>query len=278
VLTIREHYSRRIVLKSRAVLTKHDWRSEVLLCFPFMEPTPIVASARQRAREAVTADILAEARRQLAVEGAASLSLRSVARSLGMASSAIYRYIPSRDELLTALIVEGYNSLGEVAEAAAAQKRGTGKQFRSVCRIVREWAVAHPHEYGLLYGTPVPGYRAPELTVGPASRVILVITGLVVDAYAADELLVHDDPPVSRAMTIAARRIGAAVMPDVPLTVVARTTTVWALLFGQISFEVFGRWGDVLFDTDAAFEQAVSDMAYLLGLPADGERRSSSTK
>jgi AcrR family transcriptional regulator len=237
-----------------------------------MEPTPIVASARQRAREAVKADILAEARRQLAVDGAASLSLRSVARSVGMASSAIYRYVPSRDELLTALIVEGYNSLGEVAEAAAAQARGIAKRFRSVCRVVREWAVAHPHEYGLLYGTPVPGYRAPELTVGPASRVILVIAGLVVDAHRAGELTVHSEPPVSRAMTIAARRIGEAVMPDVPLTVVARATTVWALLFGQISFEVFGRWGDVLFEADAAFDQAVTDMGYLLGLPADGGR------
>jgi AcrR family transcriptional regulator len=240
-----------------------------------MGSTPIVANARQRAREAVTADILAEARRQLAVDGAASLSLRSVARSLGMASSAVYRYVPSRDELLTALIVEGYNSMGEVAEAAAATAApGPGDRFRSVCRAVRDWALAHPHEYGLLYGTPVPGYRAPELTVGPASRVIMVIAGVVLDAHGAGELSVIDDPPVPGAMTIEARRLGEVVMPGVPLPVVARATTVWALLFGQISFEVFGRWSDVLFDTDAAFDQAMTVMAHLLGLPAAGAPRS----
>jgi AcrR family transcriptional regulator len=84
-----------------------------------METNRTVPSARQRVREAVRADIVAEARRQLAEVGAGALSLRSVARELGMASSAMYRYFPSRDDLLTTLIVEAYDALGEAAELAA---------------------------------------------------------------------------------------------------------------------------------------------------------------
>src|SRR5580692_3150677 len=118
-----------------------------------METKGVVQNARQRVRAAVSADIVAEARRQLAVEGAAALSLRAVARQLGMASSAMYRYFPSRDELLTALIVEGYDALAEVAEAAAATAGTTAyKRFRTVCRAIRGWAFDHPHEYALLYG------------------------------------------------------------------------------------------------------------------------------
>ena len=86
-----------------------------------------------------------------------------------MVSSAIYRYFPSRDDLLTALIVDGYNAIGEVAEQAdAACPAGeyTGR-WLAVCRAVRDWALAHPHEYALVYGSPVPGYQAPQQTIGP---------------------------------------------------------------------------------------------------------------
>ena len=82
--------------------------------------------ARARARMEVTAAIKDEARRQLAAEGAAKLSLRAVARELGMVSSALYRYFPSRDDLLTALIIDAYDSLGESAEAAHAEVADAG--------------------------------------------------------------------------------------------------------------------------------------------------------
>jgi AcrR family transcriptional regulator len=208
----------------------------------------------------------------LAVEGAAALSLRAVARQLGMASSAMYRYFPSRDELLTSLIVEGYDALGEVAEAAAVG--GTNlKRFRTVCRAVRGWALEHPHEYALLYGSPIPGYRAPGLTIGPASRVTLVLTGIVVDAYRAGELTAPDDPPLSRAMAAQARVIGELAMPGVPLAYVARALAVWTMLFGQINFELFGRFEGVVQDTEVLFEHAVTVMAGLLGLPQRGASR-----
>ena len=142
-------------------------------------------TARERARAELTREIKQEARRQLAAHGAQGLSLRAVARELGMVSSALYRYFPSRDELLTALIIDAYDALGDAAEAAdagrpAADIRG---RWAATCHAVRNWALAHPHEYALIYGSPVPGYQAPQATVVPAARIARVAGGLVADAW-----------------------------------------------------------------------------------------------
>ena len=239
-----------------------------------MGTSRVVSNARQRVRVAVSADIVAEARRQLAAEGAAALSLRAVARELGMASSAVYRYFPSRDDLLTALIVEAYNALGEVAEAAATTGGTTYRRFRTVCLAIRGWALEHPHEYALLYGSPVPGYQAPELTIGPASRATLVLTGIVLEAYRAGELSLEEIPAVSKVMAAQARPIGELAMPGVPLPIVARALVVWTLLFGQISFELFGRFEGVVADTEVLFDHTMAVMAGLLGLsPRAGSLR-----
>jgi AcrR family transcriptional regulator len=117
-------------------------------------------TARERVRAELIREITEIARRQLATEGAAGLSLRAVAREMGMVSSAIYRYFPSRDDLLTALIIDGYNAVGtavEKADAAWPAEDYAGR-WLAACRAVREWALAHPHEYALVYGSPVPAY------------------------------------------------------------------------------------------------------------------------
>jgi AcrR family transcriptional regulator len=244
----------------------------------------VVLNARQRARAAVIADIVAEARRQLADVGPGALSLRSVARELGMASSAIYRYVASRDELLTALIVDAYNTLGEVAEVASETDGTTFQRLKTVCRAVRGWALENPQEYGLLYGSPVPGYQAPQETIGPASRVTLVLARLVLDAHLAGELSYPAGDSLGPAMASEAAHVAGtsltgllagvslADMParasrnDVPLATVARALVVWTLLFGQISFEVFGRFDGVVQDAEALFDHTVTIMAELLGL------------
>src|SRR5688500_19893216 len=116
-------------------------------------------SIRARVRAEMIDEIKVIARRHLAADGA-NLSLRAVARDLGVVSSAVYRYFASRDELLTALILDAYDSLGEAAETADAQVgRGDLRgRWLAVCRAVRAWALAQPHQYALIYGTPVPGY------------------------------------------------------------------------------------------------------------------------
>ncbi len=143
-----------------------------------------IAGARQRAHADVRAEIVAAASRQLGTVGAAGLSLRAIARELGMVSSALYRYFASRDELLTALIIEAYDDLGAVAERSIARSRGDAPLARWVeaASAVRRWALDHPQEYALLYGSPVPGYAAPADTIVPGTRVTRALIQIVHDA------------------------------------------------------------------------------------------------
>src|ERR1700754_3406523 len=101
-------------------------------------------TARERVRAEITREITDIARAQLAADGAAALSLRAVARDLGMVSSAVYRYFSSRDELLTALIIDGYNALGAAAERAdgCCPRDDSAGRWRAATRAAREWAVA----------------------------------------------------------------------------------------------------------------------------------------
>jgi len=233
-----------------------------------MPATAPVSSARQRVHAAVREDIIGAAREQLAAAGAASLSLRAVARELGMAPSAMYRYFRSRDELLTALIVEAYDAMGAVAETAAKHGGTPVERFGSVCRALRGWALRHPHEYALLYGTPVPGYHAPELTIDPAQRVARVLGGTLRDAYRAGEITESKIPPISEAMTAQMRPLAEAVMAGIPLPVVARGLAVWSFLFGQISFEVFGRFDGVVTNGEMLFDYAITTMLDMVGMAA----------
>ncbi|WP_369193963.1 TetR/AcrR family transcriptional regulator [Streptomyces djakartensis] len=221
--------------------------------------------ARARARIEVTAAIKDEARRQLAAEGAARLSLRAVARELGMASSALYRYFPSRDDLLTALIIDAYDSLGEAAEAAHAAVADTGPRQRwiAVCEAVRGWALAHPHEYALIYGTPVPGYTAPETTVPAAARVGLLLIGIVRDAHRGTGLAL---PSLPAELRPEAERMAADLAPDLPPGVVTLLVAAWAQLYGLVGFELFGQFHRVVEDREAFFRHAAGQLAQGVGL------------
>lgn len=287
-----------------------------------------IRGARERARIEVTAAIKDEARKQLAAEGAAKLSLRAVARELGMVSSALYRYFPSRDELLTALIVDAYDSVGEAAERAhrraveeateppapgrpsavthrpsavthhpaagkppapvqppatepsasasapasvSASRSASGSRrpgahlarWVTVACAVRDWALAHPHEYALIYGSPVPGYTAPQATIGPASRVPFVLMAVVEDAQRQEGLAL---PPLSEELRPEAERLAADLAPGLPPAVVAPFVTAWAQLFGLVSFEIFGQFNNVVEAREVFFRQAVTELARTVGL------------
>lgn len=221
---------------------------------------------RARARAELVAAIKAAARRQVAAKGAPALSLRAVARELGMVSSALYRYFPSRDDLLTALIIDAYDDLGAAAEAAAAAASAepVRARWRAVCHAIRDWARAHPHEYALLYGSPVPGYRAPEETVAHAARVAIVLAGVLRDGAArggahatafADGADAGLDPDVRSGFL--------AGLPDDAIT---RGLLVWSELFGLISFELYGHLVGSVADYDAFFARAVDLMAEFVGV------------
>lgn len=220
------------------------------------------AGARARVRAELTREIAEVARRHLASAGAAALSLRAVARELGMASSAVYRYFPSRDDLLTALIVDAYDAIGEAAERAeaAVPRDDPRARWHTACTAARDWAVAHPHEYALIYGSPVPGYAAPKATLAPAARVALVLARIVTDASGS---LV---PPTGPA---AGATLDPSVLEflDLPPDVAARAVHAWSGVYGLISFELFGHTHNVVTDHGAFFDAAVDQLATLVGLP-----------
>lgn len=223
-------------------------------------------TARERARAEITAEILASARRQMAESGAASISLRAVARDLGMVSSAVYRYFPSRDDLLTRLIIEAYDAVGDAADAAdAAQARDDYLgRWMAVCRATRGWALAHPHEWALIYGSPVPGYAAPADTIAPGTRVSMTMTQILGDAMVAGVHPVPVEVPrkVARAMKPLKEFLGAPI-PDSLLVagVMARTQ-----LFGHISLELDGQFTNSIEDLDVFFDHVMHVTGESLGL------------
>ncbi len=223
------------------------------------------AGTRARVRAELTREIAEAARRHLATQGPAGLSLRAVARELGMASSAVYRYFPSRDDLLTALIVDAYNAIGEAAEQAEALVDRTDLRGRwgAVCHAVRTWAVEHPHEYALVYGSPVPGYAAPEATIGPASRVGMLLTRVVADGVTAGLIDPAPDGPAAGDVLSP----GVAELLELPPTIAPRAVMAWSGLYGAISFEIFGQTHNVVADHEAYFETTVRRLATLIPLP-----------
>jgi AcrR family transcriptional regulator len=229
------------------------------------------ATARERARAELSREIKEEARRQLAATGAGGLSLRAVARELGMVSSALYRYYPSRDDLLTALIIDAYDAMGEAAERAIAGAASGRERWIAACGAVRDWARSNPHEYALIYGSPVPGYRAPEATIGPASRVPLALVGVVAAAVASGEIGRHvvggEEPlPVDGELAAQAASLASVLSAaEVPPDALVRAVIAWTQLFGMISFELFGQFVGSFDPTDALFANAVVQLAAFVG-------------
>jgi AcrR family transcriptional regulator len=186
-------------------------------------------------------------------------------------SSAVYRYFASRDELLTALIVDAFDSVGAVAEEAAADPSGgAAERWARVATAVRRWAIENPAEYGLVYGTPVPGYQAPEDTVAPAARVTLVALRIVADGLAAGEIQATPARPVRRAVHRDFANIRSMTGLDLPDEVLGRALLVWTQLFGAISYELYGHLHRAIDDYDAFFEhQLARSSAILLGASPD---------
>lgn len=227
-------------------------------------------SPRARAREQTMRDIVRIGRAHLATDGAAALSLRAVARDLGVVSSAVYRYVASRDDLLTLLVVDGYDELGDAVDAAEATvaRADHAGRMRAVGRAVRAWALAEPATYALLFGSPVPGYEAPaDQTVVPGTRVALRLVAVWEDAWAAGAASVPDDTVAPRRLARDLARLRKDLAIAAPDELVARGMLAWAALFGCVSFEVFGQYGaDTFTDPKDIFEHHLDVLVAAVGL------------
>jgi AcrR family transcriptional regulator len=247
---------------------------------PTATPTAVPAasaprSARERVREQMTAEILAVAGQHVARDGAAALSLRSIARDLGMAPSALYRYFDGRDALLSALILAAYEALAGEAERAADRAErnvpqgtaGDAERWVAVPRALRRWALEHPHQWGLIFGTPVPGYQAPEDTVEPYARVAVALVRPLVAAQEGGRLGPGADArPVSEELRAAVAPVSDALLPGLPVEKVVLALQAWTTIVGIISLEVFGHWRNTVLDPGLLFEAAIAQVAEAIGL------------
>ncbi|GAA1877664.1 TetR/AcrR family transcriptional regulator [Lapillicoccus jejuensis] len=235
---------------------------------PSSTPAP---STRAERREEVTRRILEIGRDHLAKEGAAALSLRAVTRDLGMVSSAVYRYVANRDDLLTLLVVDAYTELADHVDAALARSRGGfAAQVLVLAGTMRSWAVAEPARWALLYGSPVPGYAAPPSTVEAGTRVMVVLMHLLDEGVAAGEV------PTGAGAVALPRALGrdlAAVRTEVGLqqaddATLARGILLWTTLVGAVSLEVFGQLGESTFaHPDVLFEHQVRQALRVVTAP-----------
>ncbi|MEU4804229.1 TetR/AcrR family transcriptional regulator [Actinosynnema sp. NPDC023587] len=193
-----------------------------------------MATRRERLREQTSAEIKAAALAHLREGGGAVLSLRAVAVSIGMSPAGLYRYYPSRDALLTDLITDGFAALAE--EVARARDAAEGDAFVAAALAYRRWALAHPHEFALLYGTPVPDYQAPRS--GPTShasrQVGTAFVPPIIDAWRRGALKQRAVAPPPTALDVFASAV------DLPPDAAAVAFAAWTAIHGLVVLETFG--------------------------------------
>ena len=225
-------------------------------------------TARAQARVQMLEQIKREARAQLAAEGAPGLSLRQIARELGLVSSGLYRYFAGRDELLTALIVDAYVDLARTIEVAdvAPEQSDYRRRWLLRCTALRAWSRSEPARYHLIYGSPVPGYQAPPDTIAPAGAVILALLGVLAEAGAAGALADRPAPgdPDLVAQLVA---MGAALALDLPVGTLAQAIGALGEVFGLLALELGGHLVGGFEPADSLFSHSLNELADRIGLP-----------
>lgn len=215
---------------------------------------------RQIAREETLATIKTLALDQLSSAGAAGLSLRAIARDLGIVSSAVYRYFASRDELITALIVDAYGDLADELSGAEPGRDG----WVALCAALRGWARAQPHRFALVYGSAIPGYAAPETTIAPAARVFSAFAAPArgatgdVEAYAPG---LRAQLATTVAALSDATNDGTSRADILDGAVVAWVVTSFAAVIGALTLELNGHLVGTFDPADELFASLVEQSA-----------------
>ncbi|AXG76395.1 TetR/AcrR family transcriptional regulator [Streptomyces paludis] len=203
---------------------------------------------RERYRAQVRGEIKERAWEQIATAGASALSLNAIAKRMGMSGPALYRYFAGRDELITELIRDAYRSLADTFRAAA----GAGADATALAHALRGWALADPHRYFLVYGTPVPGYHAPDDITAIAAEIMATL----LDACAA----LGADRPASPFDTHLQDHRQWADGSPAPTPAVHRALTFWTRLHGVLSLELAGHFNGMGFDPGLLFDAEVADL------------------
>lgn len=184
--------------------------------------------------------ILRLAREQLATRSAGELSVREIARGLGVASSAIYRHVKNRDELITMLITDAYDELADTVVAPADGVATDAGLLSTLAHRVHDWAITNPSRWALIYGSPIPGYSAPpDETTVPGTRVMAALLDILSRGSASDDTT---PPSIQLADQLVSEAAGLNMAPTSPELLIS-CVEAWTSLVGVISSEVFGQLG-----------------------------------
>jgi AcrR family transcriptional regulator len=225
---------------------------------------------RERLRERTKEETKAIARQQMQTQGTAAISLRAIAREMGMTVMALYRYYENRDALITALILDAFNALADTLEQASASypTEAYAERLLAVLLAYREWALAHPVDFQLIYGNPIPGYHAPaELTVPAASRSLATVVAILAAALRSGELApaprYYALPPViADHMATLIERDGYGV----PVAALYIGVAGWIRIHGMIMLELFGHTPPVVGDPAEFYRFEVTNLMKSMGL------------
>ncbi|MEV3919674.1 TetR/AcrR family transcriptional regulator [Actinomadura coerulea] len=209
---------------------------------------PDTGSPRERYRAQVRAEIKERAWEQIAAAGASALSLNAIAKRMGMSGPALYRYYAGRDELITELVRDAYRSLAGTLRSASE----TGAGLAGLAHAVRAWALDDPHRYFLIYGTPVPGYHAPDDTTAVSDEIMAIL----LDACAAS---VPEEPATSLGAHLEGHRDWAGDHPAPPAAL-HRALTFWTRCHGVLSLELAGHFAGMGFDPAQLFAAEVDGL------------------
>jgi AcrR family transcriptional regulator len=210
----------------------------------------------------LSARILPAAWQQIAQSGAPALSLRAIARSLGITAPAIYNYYPDRDALVTALIVDAFNSFADVQAAALEGIPATDylQRILSLGIAYRQWAVEHPERYHLIFGTPIAGYNAPvQITLPAAARALAILVSELDSAYQAGKLNTAHIPPMSASLSAMFTEWQAVRGPTNELALY-QAICVWSSIHGLVFLEISRQFPPFITDTEAFCTSAIQSL------------------
>lgn len=215
---------------------------------------------RARLRSATVAEIKQTARRQLDTGGPTAISLRAVARDMGLTPAALYRYFPSLEALLEDLCADCYAEL-TAAVVSARSRAGTdpADQLAETCRAFRRWSIAHPAEFTLMFGSPLPGVADFDVDCS-VHTAGMTFCGVLIDTFL--ELWRHAEPapaPPAPAAARLAQVAGPLGDTDLPPAAVQLCLSGWIRLYGLVAMEVFGHLRWAVTDVEPLFEAELAD-------------------
>ena len=242
------------------------------------EPLPASpgSSRRERLRVATKQEIIASTRRLLVEQGPEAVSLRAIAREMGMSAPALYRYFDSREELLNNVIADLFTEVGADVRRAVEQAPATGDddaaalraKVLAACREFRRWALAHAGEFGLLFGVPLPGVDDGRYDIASACAMDFAGTffGLFFELWNKAPFPIPADDEIDQALAGQLARYEQFLGTDLPLGAVLVFLRCWMLLYGAVAMEVFGHIAFALEDPAPMFDYTLGDLARLVGL------------